>query len=68
MNAITEEARKRSGKSPTDVIREYFQSSLVALEEVFRNVFDDGELADKVASRHREGSEWVALMYQRQNP
>ena len=55
MRAITEDARKQTGKSQTDVIREYFLSSLAALEVVFRNVFGDDELADKIARRHKQG-------------
>jgi hypothetical protein len=67
MRAITEDALRQSGKSQTDVIREYFQGSLAALETVFRDVFNDAELADEVARRHQQGAEWVALMYSRQS-
>jgi hypothetical protein len=67
MRATTEDALKKSGKSETDVIREYFQTSLASLEDVFRNVFRDDELADKIARRHKDGAEWIGLMYQRPN-
>lgn len=65
LSAITEDALKRSGKTRTDVIREYFQTSLEALEIVFRDVFDDSELAEEIARRHQEGADWVAHMYSR---
>lgn len=65
MRAITKDELQQSGKSQTDVIREYFQTSLAALEAVFRGVFGDAELADKIAHRHQQGAEWVALMYAR---
>jgi hypothetical protein len=65
MSAITEDALRQSRKSQTDVIREYFQASLAALEIVFRDVFGDDALAEQIARRYREGAEWVALIYSR---
>lgn len=63
-NAITDEQLAQTGRTRTDVIREYFIESLRTLETLFRDVFNDAALTDTIARSRARSEEWVELTRQ----